>query len=187
MEDRGYLVAHPTLIDPKGHAPAEQQHITHKVKDQGLSYKCKNHNFFPPLFMCIFLPFLILSPRLFHVRSRWWLMTSWTIPTLSRKTCATASVTAPCSASTSSTPASWWVRRTRGNWMYEWLHRNTDWDSRQTQTHSSRSNMRICDSTTLLPGGDPWCCNVELFLCTIILLKLQCFVSLQSILSQFKI
>lgn len=32
MEDRGYLVAHPTLIDPKGHAPAEQQHITHKVK-----------------------------------------------------------------------------------------------------------------------------------------------------------
>ncbi|XP_056894281.1 VWFA and cache domain-containing protein 1 isoform X2 [Takifugu flavidus] len=30
MEDRGYLVAHPTLIDPKGHAPAEQQHITHK-------------------------------------------------------------------------------------------------------------------------------------------------------------
>lgn len=33
MEDRGYLVAHPTLIDPKGHAPAEQQHITHKVKE----------------------------------------------------------------------------------------------------------------------------------------------------------
>ena len=31
MEDRGYLVAHPTLIDPKGHAPVEQQHITHKV------------------------------------------------------------------------------------------------------------------------------------------------------------
>ncbi|XP_055717555.1 VWFA and cache domain-containing protein 1 isoform X1 [Salvelinus fontinalis] len=30
MEDRGYLVAHPTLIDPKGHAPAERQHITHK-------------------------------------------------------------------------------------------------------------------------------------------------------------
>ncbi len=33
MEDRGYLVAHPTLIDPKGHAPAEQQHITHKVRN----------------------------------------------------------------------------------------------------------------------------------------------------------
>lgn len=32
MEDRGYLVAHPTLIDPKGHAPVEQQHITHKVR-----------------------------------------------------------------------------------------------------------------------------------------------------------
>lgn len=31
MEDRGYLVAHPTLVDPKGHAPLEQQHITHKV------------------------------------------------------------------------------------------------------------------------------------------------------------
>ncbi|EGW01018.1 VWFA and cache domain-containing protein 1 [Cricetulus griseus] len=30
MEDRGYLVAHPTLVDPKGHAPLEQQHITHK-------------------------------------------------------------------------------------------------------------------------------------------------------------
>lgn len=39
MEDRGYLVAHPTLIDPKGHAPAEQQHITHKVKDQELISK----------------------------------------------------------------------------------------------------------------------------------------------------
>lgn len=34
MEDRGYLVAHPTLIDPKGHAPAEQQHITHKVNNR---------------------------------------------------------------------------------------------------------------------------------------------------------
>ncbi|XP_042191042.1 VWFA and cache domain-containing protein 1 [Callorhinchus milii] len=30
MEDKGYLLAHPTLIDPKGHAPVEQQHITHK-------------------------------------------------------------------------------------------------------------------------------------------------------------
>lgn len=37
MEDRGYLVAHPTLIDPKGHAPAEQQHITHKVKSRRVS------------------------------------------------------------------------------------------------------------------------------------------------------
>ncbi|XP_075930052.1 VWFA and cache domain-containing protein 1 isoform X1 [Petromyzon marinus] len=30
MEDKGYLVAHPTLVDPRGHAPVEQQHITHK-------------------------------------------------------------------------------------------------------------------------------------------------------------
>jgi hypothetical protein len=36
MEDRGYLVAHPTLIDPKGHAPVEQQHITHKVLEAKL-------------------------------------------------------------------------------------------------------------------------------------------------------
>lgn len=40
MEDRGYLVAHPTLIDPKGHAPAEQQHITHKVTDYEIFFFC---------------------------------------------------------------------------------------------------------------------------------------------------
>lgn len=31
MEDKGYLVAHPGLIDPNGKGPVEQQHITHKV------------------------------------------------------------------------------------------------------------------------------------------------------------
>ncbi|XP_046344826.2 VWFA and cache domain-containing protein 1-like [Haliotis rufescens] len=30
MEDKGYLVAHPGLIDPNGKGPVEQQHITHK-------------------------------------------------------------------------------------------------------------------------------------------------------------
>uniref|UniRef100_A0A8C4QBV0 Cache domain containing 1 n=1 Tax=Eptatretus burgeri TaxID=7764 RepID=A0A8C4QBV0_EPTBU len=30
MEDRGYLVAHPTLVDPHGDGPVEQQHLTHK-------------------------------------------------------------------------------------------------------------------------------------------------------------
>lgn len=50
MEDRGYLVAHPTLIDPKGHAPAEQQHITHKVGPTvtivGLMSLCPDYNLF---------------------------------------------------------------------------------------------------------------------------------------------
>lgn len=30
MDDRGYLVYHPNLIDPNGHGPIEQQHIIHK-------------------------------------------------------------------------------------------------------------------------------------------------------------
>lgn len=47
MEDRGYLVAHPTLIDPKGHAPAEQQHITHKVRNSGFaSLEQENRHFY---------------------------------------------------------------------------------------------------------------------------------------------
>ncbi|CAG5123241.1 unnamed protein product, partial [Candidula unifasciata] len=29
MDDRGYLIAHPGLIDPTGKGPAEQRHITH--------------------------------------------------------------------------------------------------------------------------------------------------------------
>lgn len=29
MDDKGYLVAHPGLIDPTGKGPAEQRHITH--------------------------------------------------------------------------------------------------------------------------------------------------------------
>lgn len=31
MDDRGYLIAHPGLIDPTGKGPAEQRHITHMV------------------------------------------------------------------------------------------------------------------------------------------------------------
>lgn len=54
MEDRGYLVAHPTLIDPKGHAPAEQQHITHKVKDQERIYKIELR------FILLFVAFVLL-------------------------------------------------------------------------------------------------------------------------------
>lgn len=30
MDDRGYLIYHPNLIDPNGHGPIEQQHIIHK-------------------------------------------------------------------------------------------------------------------------------------------------------------
>lgn len=30
MDDRGYLVYHPNLIDPNGHGPVEKQHIIHK-------------------------------------------------------------------------------------------------------------------------------------------------------------
>ena len=29
MDDKGYLIAHPGLIDPLGKGPAEQRHITH--------------------------------------------------------------------------------------------------------------------------------------------------------------
>ncbi|XP_022246418.1 VWFA and cache domain-containing protein 1-like isoform X1 [Limulus polyphemus] len=30
MDDKGYLIAHPGLIEPNGHGPIEQQHVTHK-------------------------------------------------------------------------------------------------------------------------------------------------------------
>jgi hypothetical protein len=30
LDDKGYLIAHPSLIDPNGKGPAEHQHITHK-------------------------------------------------------------------------------------------------------------------------------------------------------------
>ena len=30
MDDRGYLLAHPLLVEPTGRGPLEQQHITHK-------------------------------------------------------------------------------------------------------------------------------------------------------------
>ncbi|KAG8193233.1 hypothetical protein JTE90_005580 [Oedothorax gibbosus] len=30
LDDKGYLIAHPDLIDPSGRGPVEQQHITHK-------------------------------------------------------------------------------------------------------------------------------------------------------------
>ena len=30
MDDRGYLIAHPSLVEPIRQAPIEQQHITHK-------------------------------------------------------------------------------------------------------------------------------------------------------------
>ena len=31
MDDRGYLIAHPGLMDPNGKGPVEDRHITHKV------------------------------------------------------------------------------------------------------------------------------------------------------------
>ncbi len=30
MDDRGYLISHPSLIEPNGKGPVEEQHITHK-------------------------------------------------------------------------------------------------------------------------------------------------------------
>ena len=42
MDDRGYLIYHPNLIDPNGHGPIEQQHIIHKeslVANDILSHK----------------------------------------------------------------------------------------------------------------------------------------------------
>lgn len=126
MEDRGYLVAHPTLIDPKGHAPAEQQHITHKVKGQMLPGHHLVTNIYKPWipFWCSFFSLFNSPFRTMYVngRSPWWPTTSSTTPTLSRKTCATASAIALCSASTSSTPASWWVRVTQVNWMSSFSH-----------------------------------------------------------------
>lgn len=32
MDDEGYLIAHPGLMEPNGKGPVEQQHITHKVQ-----------------------------------------------------------------------------------------------------------------------------------------------------------
>lgn len=62
MEDRGYLVAHPTLIDPKGHAPAEQQHITHKVNDdRTLLSHLKTYTLLFCVIAHIFLSFLYLK------------------------------------------------------------------------------------------------------------------------------
>ena len=34
MDDKGYLIAHPGLIDPTGKGPQEQRHITHMVSHQ---------------------------------------------------------------------------------------------------------------------------------------------------------
>lgn len=65
MEDRGYLVAHPTLIDPKGHAPAEQQHITHKVTDGMLPSHLINNTWLFLFNAGISLSFLYLEWRLF--------------------------------------------------------------------------------------------------------------------------
>lgn len=73
MEDRGYLVAHPTLIDPKGHAPAEQQHITHKVKDQELISKSLNYNLMCLLIIAFFKNHVCFSfiSNFSHAVSRW--------------------------------------------------------------------------------------------------------------------
>ena len=31
INDDGYMVAHPTLIEPDGRGPVEEQHVTHMV------------------------------------------------------------------------------------------------------------------------------------------------------------
>lgn len=45
MDDKGYLIVHPSLIDPKGKGPAEEQHITHKeslLANDILNHKVRN-------------------------------------------------------------------------------------------------------------------------------------------------
>lgn len=42
MDDRGYLVAHPALIEPNGKGPVEKQHITHQVNKVLIEEKQNN-------------------------------------------------------------------------------------------------------------------------------------------------
>lgn len=50
MDDRGYLIYHPNLIDPNGHGPIEQQHIIHK--ESLVANDILNHNNFVKKMLC---------------------------------------------------------------------------------------------------------------------------------------
>lgn len=50
MDDRGYLIYHPKLIDPNGHGPIEQQHIIHK--ESLVANDILNHNYLVKKILC---------------------------------------------------------------------------------------------------------------------------------------
>ncbi|KAF5272845.1 hypothetical protein FQR65_LT00441 [Abscondita terminalis] len=50
MDDRGYLIYHPNLIDPNGHGPIEQQHIIHK--ESLVANDILNHKYFVKKMLC---------------------------------------------------------------------------------------------------------------------------------------
>lgn len=50
IDDRGYLIYHPNLIDPNGHGPIEQQHIIHK--ESLVANDILNHKFLVKKMLC---------------------------------------------------------------------------------------------------------------------------------------
>lgn len=50
IDDRGYLIYHPNLIDPNGHGPIEQQHIIHK--ESLVANDILNHEYFVKKMLC---------------------------------------------------------------------------------------------------------------------------------------
>lgn len=50
IDDRGYLIYHPNLIDPNGHGPIEQQHIIHK--ESLVANDILNHKHFVKKMLC---------------------------------------------------------------------------------------------------------------------------------------
>lgn len=50
IDDRGYLIYHPNLIDPNGHGPIEQQHIIHK--ESLVANDILNHKHFVKKILC---------------------------------------------------------------------------------------------------------------------------------------
>lgn len=50
IDDRGYLIYHPNLIDPNGHGPIEQQHIIHK--ESQFANDILNHKYFVKKMLC---------------------------------------------------------------------------------------------------------------------------------------
>lgn len=50
IDDRGYLIYHPNLIDPNGHGPIERQHIVHK--ESLVANDILSHSFFIKKNMC---------------------------------------------------------------------------------------------------------------------------------------